>query len=256
MVACHKILEAHHEAAEALCGERNSMEGTLHVHTPMQFARSVLSTILPGFQAIYPKLKVEVALYCSQWDQEPVAAHDIFLKVRSPRDSRRHLRVFPAIRQGLFCSREFLSSCKEEPKHPADLTRLTCIGHGSSPTEAWMFSRASEQITIRPDFRIAVADPDILARLAVASAGITVLPSWLAEQQETGEHLVRLLPQWELEPIIFCALFNGRLRPESKEHAFLEHLKSVLGTREDPRCSGKDPKRFFVLQNDRTAERN
>ena len=113
--------------------------------------------------------------------------------------------------------------------------------------ECWTFSKASEQITVRPDFRIAVADPEVLARLAVASAGVAVLPLWLAEKEEAEGRLLRLLPDWELEPIVFCALFTGRLRRESKEHAFLEELKSLLGTEHDPRCVGKDPRRFFVL---------
>ena len=97
--------------------------------------------------------------------------HDIFLKVRMPRDSRRHLRTFPAIRQGLFASPQlFAGSLK--PQHPSDLMRVACLGYGSSTLDTWTFARGSDQITLRPCFRIAVADPDVLMRLTLGSAGV------------------------------------------------------------------------------------
>lgn len=246
LAACYKILEAQQEAEQVLRPEKREIEGVLRLAAPMEFTRSVLSSLLPKFQAIYPRLKIEVALYCSDWDQEPKAAHDIFLKVRTPRDSRRHLRIFPAIRQGLFASPRLLAGI-HAPQHPADLMTLPCLGYGSGTGDAWTLARDSDQITVRPRANIAVADPDVLTRLAVASAGVAVLPLWLAEEEiETGR-LVRLLPDWSLEPIVFCALFNGRLRPQSKEHALIDHLKSTLGSKDDPRCAGRDPGRFFVL---------
>ncbi len=245
--ACHKILEAQHAAEEAIRGKRGELEGTLRLSAPAQFARSVLPAIVPRFQRRHPKLRVEIELYCSNWNQEPKTAHDVFLKVRTPRDSRRHLHVFPSIRQGLFCSENFLTSCHAKPKHPTDLTSLTCLGDEGSVIEGWSFSRESEQTRVHPDFVISVSDPDVLADLTLADAGIAILPLWLAANERTGRRLVRLLPEWEIEPIVFCSLFNGRLRPGSKEHAFHKELTSVLGTADDPRCAGIDPERFFVL---------
>ena len=247
LAACHKILEAQLAAAEAIRGKRGDLEGTLRLGAPAQFARSVLTIIVPRFRRRHPKLRVEIELYCSDWDQEPNTAHDIFLKVRTPRDSRRHLHVFPSIRQGLFCSSNFFETCQVEPKHPTDLLHLTCLGDEGSMAEGWLFSKKSEQIRVHPDFMISVSDPDVLAGLTLADAGIAILPLWLAAAEKTGQSLVQLLPEWEIEPIVFCALFNGRLRPGSKEHEILTEFASVLGTAEDPRCAGVDPERFFVI---------
>ncbi len=247
LAACHKILEAQLAAEEAIRGKRGDLEGTLRLGAPAQFARSVLPIIIPRFRRRHPKIRVEIELYCSNWNQEPNTAHDVFLKVRTPQDSRRHLHVFPSIRQGLFCSAKFLASCQAEPKHPTDLTSLTCLGEEGRVTEGWSFSKESEQTRVHPDFMISVSDPDVLAGLTLADAGIAILPLWLAVGKKTGQSLVRLLPEWEIEPIVFCALFNGRLRPGSKEHEILTEFTSVLGTAEDPRCAGVNPERLFVM---------
>ena len=247
LAACHKILEAQLAAEQAIRGKHGDLEGVLRVAAPSQFARSVLPIIVPPFLRRHPKLRVEIELYCSDWNQEPNTAHDVFLKVRTPRDSRRQLHLFPSIRQGLFCSCSSLMSWPSEPKHPIDLMGLTCLGDEGSVTEGWSFSREAEQIRIHPAFSVSVSDPDALAGLVWADAGIAILPLWLAAEEKAGQRLVRLLPEWKIEPIVFCALFNGRVRPGSKEHAFLKELTFVLGTAQDPRCAGGDPKGFFVI---------
>ena len=123
---------------------------------------------------------------------------------------------------------------------------LACLGYGSSTLDTWTFAKDFDQVSIRPRFRIVVADPDVLMRLALASAGVCVLPLWLAEKEIKAGRLTRLLPAWSLEPIVFCALYKGRLKPQSKEHAFIDYLKSIVGSKNDPRCSGNDPGRFFT----------
>ena len=246
LLACKEILAAEAKAEVILHKHRAEPEGTLRIGTPVTFARSVLSFILPAFHARFPKLALELDLYSSEWKQEPTALHDIFFKVRTPQQSRHHLKIFPAIRQGLFASPTYLQS-HPAPVHPSELDHHICVGHSDDRTfPPWNLARGGAHVFVQPRLSVVVDDPEIQARFALASCGIALLPLWLAERFKNEGKLIPLLDEWTPDPVVFCALHAGRLRTASKEKAFLEYLGSILGTANDPRCKGKDPGMIFL----------
>ncbi len=243
--ACREILEAQARAMAVLKAHRAEPEGMLRIGAPVTFAQSVLSVILPPFQARFPKLSIDLDLYSSEWNQEPTASHDVFLKVRTPQQSQRHLKTFPAIRQGLFASPTYLKA-HTAPKHPGDLGDHTCVGHSEDGTfPPWNLSRGNEHIPFQPHLAVAVDDPEVQARFALAGSGIALLPLWLAESYRVDGRLVPLLEDWVPDSIVFCALHAGRLRMASKENKFLDYLAEILGTASDPRCQSRDPRALF-----------
>ncbi len=244
--ACLGFLDSLQAVDEVVEKHRKAPEGVLRVSSPVPFAPHVLAPILPGFQKQYPDLRVDITLYCSNWDQSPNAVHDIFLKVKSPRDSRLHQTVFPAIRQGLFASREYLAS-RGEPTLPYDLEHHACLGQTRDHSAfAWNLSRKSEQVPVRPNYALVVSDIDVLVELVLQSGGIAVLPLWRAHPEVACKRLIRVLPKWTPTGIPFCALHTRRTRMASREAAFLALLGDIVGTRKDPRCNGADPALFFA----------
>lgn len=247
--ACHSVLQAHQAAMEVLLARQAEPEGLLHIAAPVTFVQEVLSPVLAEFLESFPKLRVNLSLYCSDWHQEPNATHDIFLKVRMPSESRYQMKLFPPIRQGVFASPRYLAD-HSEPAHPIDLERHECLAFTESGHRAyWKFWQAGEHLSVNPVTRIIVADPYVLTRLAIDSAGLTVLPLWIAREHVNTGALVQVLKEWTVEPVVFCALYNGRPRAASKEGAFLNFLASIVGGPKDPRCAGADPNDLFVRGN-------
>ena len=244
--ACMGVLDAHRDVASVLDKHRKEPDGTLRICTPVPFARHVLSAILPEFQSLYPRLKMDINLYCSDWDQSPKAVHDVFLKVRTPKDSRHHQKVFPSILQGLFASPDYLAK-HTAPAAPLDLERHSCLGQTRDHSAfAWNLTCRADHMAISPSFSIVVPDVDVLLQLTLGSAGIAVLPMWQAQPEVTAGRLQRILPEWVPDDLTFCALHSGRTRMAQKESAFLDFLEKVLGTRRDPRCHGESPALFFT----------
>ncbi len=244
---CQSVLQAHQVAMEVLLARQLEPEGLLHVAAPVTFVRDVLSLVLCEFLEPFPKLRVKVSL-CSDPNQEPDASHDVFLKVRMPSESRYQMKLFPSIRQGVFASPQYLAD-HSEPEHPLELNSHTheCLAFNESEHRAyWKFWQNGEHLSVNPATRIIVPDPRTLARLAIDSAGLTVLPLWMAREHVTRGELVQVLTDWTVEPVVFCALYNGRPRGASKEGAFLNFLASILGGPNDPRCAGADPSDLFV----------
>jgi DNA-binding transcriptional LysR family regulator len=247
LVACEAVLRANRAATEVLRLHRKDSSGTLLIGAPIAFIRHVLTPLLPKFLEQHPKLFVRLDPYCSGWNQEPRAIHDIFIKVRAPLDSGLHLRFFPAIRQGLYASPAYLAR-HGTPAVPEDLKFHHCVqdwSDGSGTT--WKLQRDLERRSINPKFRTEIADPDTLCDLAALSVGITPLAQWRAQAQVESGELVRVLPEWEPEPVMTCVLYAGKAKSASKENAFVSLLGECLGTRHDPRILGRDPHDFFVI---------
>ncbi len=246
LAACKNVLDAQAKAEAILHHHKAEPEGTLRIGSPVTFARSVLATILPTFNARFPRLIIELDLYSSEWKQEPTAVHDIFFKVRTPQQSRHHQKTFPAIRQGLFASPAYLKT-HTPPLHPVDLDHHTCVGHSEDGTfPPWNLNMGGEHIPVQPRLSVVVDDPEIQAQFALASSGIALLPLWLAEDYKNEGTLVPVMEGWIPDPVVFCALYAGRHRSTHKENAFLNYLEGVLGTAKDPRCQNRNPKLFFA----------
>lgn len=245
LLACRSALQAHQAATDVLFSRRTEPDGILHIAAPVTFTQQVLSQILVDFLVSFPKLRVELSICCES-TQEPKASHDIFLKAGVPNESRHTMKMFPPVRQGLFATPQYLTT-HPEPLHPLDLQQHDCLGVGPGGIQLlWIFSRDNERLSVYPDARITVADPATLACLALNSAGITMLPRWLAQEHVKMGSLVEVLPSWIPDPVNMCALYSGRPNSASKEGAFLSYLASVLGGPKDPRCKGGDPKQLFV----------
>jgi DNA-binding transcriptional LysR family regulator len=77
--------------------------------------------------------------------------------------------------------------------------------------------------------RVSVPDPTINHQLAVAGVGVALLPQHLARVDEEQGRLVRLLPEWEPEPVELHAVYPSRLSASPKVRAFLQFLREHFG---------------------------
>lgn len=246
LAACERALLAYGDAVNVLTTHREEAAGSLHVGVPVLFARHVLAPLLPRFRALCPRVHIEMVLY-SDWDQEPSANHDLFIKVKTPKDSGYFLKGFPPIRQGIFAAPKYLAS-KPEIRAPEDLLAHRCIGYSpESGMVPWKGSYRGEQIFLKPQFDTVAGDVEIQSLLAEQGMGIAVLPLWFAHSSVAGGKLTRVLPDFEPNPVVFYALHAGKTRMAAKEKAFLEFLEDVLVTEEDPRMQGRPRSEFFLL---------
>jgi DNA-binding transcriptional LysR family regulator len=81
---------------------------------------------------------------------------------------------------------------------------------------------------VRVELRASVPDPAINRQLAVAGAGVVLLAQSIARPDVEQGRLVRLLPDWEPDPVELHALYSSRLNSSPKVRAFLEFLRERL----------------------------
>jgi LysR family transcriptional activator of dmlA len=240
---CRKGLRTLRDGSELLEGRRERPTGLLKITCPITMARFIFAPLLKDFLARYPDLRVEIEPYVTGWEKEPKEDVDVFFKVRAPKDSIRHVRLFPGTKRGLFASKDYIAQFGN-PTTPEELPSHKCIGYG-----AWKLTRNTKSVTPNTVFRINISDPGIHLDLTVRGLGIANLPLYLACRPDICDRLVPVLPQWTPEPISLCALFSGPARLTPKVRVLLDFLNEYVGTDRDPRLHQLRAKGFFTNEN-------
>lgn len=110
------------------------------------------------------------------------------------------------------------------PIVPADLESWDWIRFQQRPDKTTLISPAEIAETVTGRSRIELDSIDAVFHFACQNAGVTVLPSYLAQRGiQTGE-LVRLLPDWRLEPLGIYAVWPDASRRNSLTLLFVRFL--------------------------------
>jgi LysR family transcriptional regulator, transcriptional activator for dmlA len=78
---------------------------------------------------------------------------------------------------------------------------------------------------VRIESRVSVPDPTINHQLVLAGVGIALLSQSAAAANLAQGRLVRILADWEPEPVELHALYSSRLNSSPKVRAFLQFLR-------------------------------
>jgi len=240
LLSCKRALTVLREGRELLDKQRASPSGVLRISCPMTMARDAIAPLLSKFIETFPELKVELETYSSAFDQEPKEEVDIFFKVRSPKDSFRRIRSYPAVVRGLFASHKYAQT-RAMPVEPEELVSHRCIGSGR-----WMLSKGRKVVTPDVMFHVLTDDPLVHRQVVADGAGIAILPLYMVLEPAIAKQLVPILNGWLPKPVVPCALYSDSSRLTPKVKVFLEFIQKYIGTDLDPRLRGAKAKDCFT----------
>jgi len=226
---CQRVLEQAEQADLVVGSMQAKPRGRLRVGTPIPFARFILAPLLPEFLSLYPDLRVHLHILGGASARE--SSLDVIIRPSPFEDSGLLVKPLMRIRLGAYASPAYLKD-REIPNAPADLRRhssiaATCGAFGEPVDSAtWRLRRGSETKEVRIESRISVPDPSIIHQLALAGVGIALISQGVARHDVDSGRLVRLLPEWEPDPVELCALYSSHLSASPNVRAFLEFLRS------------------------------
>jgi len=224
---CERVLEEAEQADIEVGALQAKPRGTLRVGAPGVFARLVLGPALGEFLAEYPEVRVHLEQVDAVAREKSM---DVVIRSGPLEDSGRLVKPLFRIRIAAFASPAYLKG-RRVPDSPAALREHSCIvtncnGFGNAGGESvWRLRRGTEVKAVSVEARITVPDPGISYALAISGAGVALLSQNAARQDVARGRLVRLLPEWEPEPVELCALYSSRLSTSPKVRAFLQFLK-------------------------------
>ncbi len=229
---CVRILAEVEETETALSRTRASPRGRLRIDVAATFGRRILMPALPGFFARYPDIRMEVGCSDRQVDlvEEGV---DCVVRGGDPGDPSLVARRVGEIRL-VTCAAPAYLERYGVPLHPNDLARHRCVNYFAARTGRifpWDCSRGSERIELMLDGVVAVNDSE--AYLAAGYAGLGVIQA--AEMQVRDAFargdLVRLLPEWEIEPIRVFVMYPQNRHLSAKVRVFVEWVAELFQSR-------------------------
>jgi len=234
-----RALAAEVDGALALALHRQQRPaGRLRVSMPADFAHQALGGMLSQFALDYPEVQLELDLSPRRVD---LVAEGFDLAIRMgelPQDSLLAARRMALMATGLYAAPAYLR-LHGEPQLPEGLSSMHGLMILSRAGEAmpWQLQRGEGEqlLTWRgvPTQRTLVNAPDMLLRMAVAGVGITSVGDHFAYAHVQRGELVRVLPDWCLQPVACWAVFPERRLMPLRTRVFLDAMAVALKP-----CSG------------------
>lgn len=213
-------------SAEAGLNELNALSlepvGALRVAIPAFLAEGPLTTAIATFAKLHPNVAFTVC-YSDNIQSIMDQGIDLSIRVGWLQDSTMMSRKLGEGQRVLVAGRTYASQ-RPVPERPGDMEDWDWLRYKNRPDTTAFTNSAGKTEKVTGNAQIEVDSITALYQLAIQDTGATVLPSFLAARGEAEGRLVRLLPDWKLDPIGIYAVWPDKSRRESLTLHFVRFL--------------------------------
>lgn len=213
-------------SAEAGLDELNALSiepaGALSISMPAFMASSELASAVAEFAKAHPLVKLSVNF--SDRQQGLIGAgYDVNIRVGWLDDSAMMARKLGEEGRMLVAGTEYAGG-RTPPVHPNDLSTWDWVAYAQR-SDAMTFTRGDGQtVKVTGRSHVKVDSVDALYAFTVQNLGVTVLPNHLGQRGIDEGRLVQLLPEWQLRPLGFYAVWPDKSRRMSLALLFVRFV--------------------------------
>ncbi len=203
------------------------IRGVLRITAPVQFGRRHVAPIVSAFLNEYPDVRVELSLNDRNLDLIEEGL-DLAVRIGPLADSSLVARQVGSVRRVVVASPTYLAR-RGVPRTPADLaTHDTIFGMARSPAREWRFGPPRRGSVVRLSPRLLVDDIEAQLQAAQAGRGIARVLSYQVSDELAAGSLVRLLQDFEPEPLPVQLVTLSRSHMAPKVRAFLDSAVRIF----------------------------
>ncbi|WPB82699.1 LysR substrate-binding domain-containing protein [Archangium violaceum] len=219
---CARIVAEAEQAELAVTRMQSAPHGLLRVTAPLTF--SFLGPIVAEFLKRYPEVQVE--LVCTDRSVDLVQeGFDLAVRAGRLADSSHIARKLGNVERVVVAAPSYLQE-RGVPKSPKDLERHDCLVFGAGMEgNVWTLHSGNKSLQVSVRARLVVNEPDMLRAVAVAGAGIALLPTQPSDTDLTTGRLRRLLPDWSSSGAPVHAVYPSTRHHSPKVMAFVDFLR-------------------------------
>ncbi len=214
------------EAASLLAQSRQAEpSGRLRVTMPGDLANVLLAPMLAEFVLRHPLITLEADLSARFVDLIG-ENFDVAIRMGDLRDDASlAARRVADFQTGLYASPAYLRKhgAPPEPEALMEHDGLQILSRSGDPMP-WVLHRGGERWQGIPPSRAIANSPELLMRMALKGAGISILNDHFALPHVKRRELVRVLPAWRPPAVSAWAVFPGRRLMPARTRVFLEAL--------------------------------
>jgi DNA-binding transcriptional LysR family regulator len=223
LAACRRVLADIAEAEQLAAGARSAVRGTLTVTAPSTFGALHVRPLLNAYLAAHPEVTARLQLLDRVVNLVDEGI-DVGVRIAHlPDSSLLSTRVGEVHR--IVCASPDYCVRRGRPKAPQDLAEHTCVSFsGTTPTDTWTFatgrSGRPRHVKVRPVLTVNSALAAIGS--AVDGHGLTCVLSYQAAGDLEAGRLVRLLPEYEPEPLPVHVVYPPASVATARVRAFID----------------------------------
>jgi DNA-binding transcriptional LysR family regulator len=219
---CRRVLAEVQGARSALADAQSELSGTLHIATAFGLAPWVVPT-LATFARKYPHVELVVD-ETYRWIDISEERYDLVIHLGQILNQTVPVRRFAKLTRGVYASPEHLAS-KHAPTEPAELAEHSCIMLQQQIDDGlWRLPNASGSVAKSLTPHVRVSDVIVARGLTLRGVGFAILPEAICRRDVEQGRLVRVLPNWEIPPLIPAATFLEHRYMPLRVRTFLDTL--------------------------------
>ena len=216
------------EAAESHVGRRHiSPAGLIRATVAPVFGGLYLIPKLQAFFAQYPNIDLELR---TAPELEDLIARGLDIAIHNGplSDSSLIMRKLASVPVIAVAAPSYIER-KGTPTELSQLEQHDCIvfaPHGEP--FSWKFSVGGRDMRIKPRGRFRTHDAEQIRAAVLAGLGVAQTPGWLFTREVTSGRVVRVLCDYEPDPIAISAVYPGSRRLSSKARVFAQFVAKCL----------------------------
>ncbi|GAB2915791.1 LysR family transcriptional regulator [Paralcaligenes ginsengisoli] len=205
------------------------LRGTLRVTAPHVFGRRHVSPVVISYLKLYPMMRVELVFNDHNLDLIEEGL-DVAVRIGPLADTSLVARRVGEVSRLLVASPDYLQA-RGTPRTLSDLEMHdTIFTDGRIASLEWRFRQAGRDRVLRPAPRLIVNEIDAMLLAVKAGQGLgRPLSYQVADELQAGT-LVRLLAEFESEPLPVQLVVPSARYMAPKLRAFLDHAVQMLET--------------------------
>lgn len=221
-------LLADYQAAVSPEADDAPLRGRIAVTAPIVFGRRHVTPLVTAFLDAHPGVMIDLLLSDRNLDLIDEQL-DVAVRIGPLADSSLIARRVGEVRPLTVAAPAYLERMGE-PRTPADLARHSLVlATGRTPLSEWRFRGADgRDLAVRISPRLTVSDVDACLAAVLAGHGVSRPLSYQAADDIAAGRLVRLLRDFEPQPVpVHLVIPSARLVP-ARVRAFLDHAGAAL----------------------------
>lgn len=203
---CMRVIEELDAIEASLKAERGGLSGGLRIAAPVDFGSLYLQSLARRFQQMHPEVRFDLRLSDAFVDLAD-GGFDLAVRIGALEDSSL---VAKRLAQSTVWAVAAPAYFRDAPRltSPQDLTLHPCVIDTNLRTgPRWQFSHggSTSQVTVDGPFR--VNSPTAARHLALAAAGIALVPDYIVAEDVSAGRLLRVLPEYATREMTVQALY-------------------------------------------------
>lgn len=200
ITAAYAMIDAAEAGLQDISNQTQEPSGMLRLTVPAVLAQADLTKQFAQFVLAYPEVRLSIDYSDSLRDLFD-DGYDVAIRVGKLQDSSLKAKKLCEIKRTLVAAPTYLKQ-RVTPNSPDDL----CDWDWVELAPVWhvkpVFRKAGEsKVVAERKSRISVNNASAITQLALAGAGLALIPEFLTQQDVAAGNLSNVLPDWDVEPL-------------------------------------------------------